>query len=81
MANIKSNERSHNQDVKKHKAAHANMSALRKNVKQTRNSNDASKIDQTYSMIDRTASKGRIHKNKANRLKSRTAIAINKANK
>ncbi|AJQ45123.1 30S ribosomal protein S20 [Ureaplasma diversum] len=79
MANIVANEKSYRHSQKVRKQNHAKMSKLRTVVKKVRNSNDQSKLVEAYSVIDKTASKGVIHKNKANRLKSRTAKALNKA--
>lgn len=79
MANIVANEKTYRHSQKVRKANHAKMSKLRTVVKKVRNSNDQSKLVEAYSVIDKTASKGVIHKNKANRLKSRTAKALNKA--
>ncbi|WP_303923434.1 30S ribosomal protein S20 [Ureaplasma parvum] len=76
MANIVSNEKTYRHTQKVRKENHAKMSKLRTIVKKTRSSNEQAQLNEAYKVIDTTASKGVIHKNKANRLKSRTAKAF-----
>ncbi|WP_031489405.1 30S ribosomal protein S20 [Ureaplasma canigenitalium] len=78
MANIIANEKYHRHSEKVRKQNHAEMSKLRTIVKKVRNGDDASQLSLAYKTIDTTCQKGVIHKNKANRLKSRTARALNK---
>ncbi|MCV3754193.1 30S ribosomal protein S20 [Ureaplasma zalophigenitalium] len=79
MANIVSNEKSYRHNEKVRKQNHSKMSKLRTVVKKVRNSEKVENSAIAYSVIDKTASKGVIHKNKAARLKSRTMKALNKA--
>lgn len=76
MANIKSNIKRHNQDEKKRKLNHSKMSQLRTVVKKTKVSKKPEDLNQTYMLADKAAKTNRIHRNKANRIKSRTALAI-----
>lgn len=78
MANIKSNKKRHIQDKKKRNLNHSKNSECRTIVKKTRNSKLQTDLDKTYSVVDKAAKSKRIHKNKANRIKSRTAKAISK---
>ncbi len=78
MANIKSNKKRHIQDKKKSKQNHSLNSKRRTIVKKTRLSKKPEDLSLTYSVADKDAKVKRIHKNKANRIKSRIAKAINK---
>jgi len=57
------------------------LSRMRKAVKSVRTSPDketaAERLRATAALLDKIASKGTIHKNKASRLKSRLAKAVN----
>lgn len=79
MANIKSNEKSHRQDLKTNLNNREQKSAMRTAVKKARK--DATSHDDlklANKKLDTVARKGIIHKNKANRTKSRLAKAVNK---
>ena len=73
MANIKSNEKSLRQDTKVHKNNHSQLAKMRTQVKKTNNNLSDESVSETYKVVDTVARKGIIHKNKANRIKSRTA--------
>lgn len=78
MANIVSNEKSHRADVKRHKANHAKLSAMKTQIKKTKAAGTQESYSEACSKIDKTLAHGVIHKNKARRLKSRLAKHINK---
>ena len=80
MANIKSNKKRHVQDKKKRSLNHSKNSECRTVVKKTRVSRSQEDLDKTYSVVDKAAKRRRIHKNKANRIKSRVSRAIAKSN-
>ena len=77
MANIKSNEKSLNQDKKTNKNNHSQLSKMRTIVKKTRNNPTNDQLTEGYKVVDTVSRKGIIHKNKANRLKSRLAKKVN----
>lgn len=77
MANIKSNKKSHIQDTKKYQNRRPQLAAARTQIKKTRNEATNEQLTLAYKQLDTIARKGIIHKNKANRLKSRLAKAIN----
>lgn len=77
MANIKSNEKSFRQDKKVHKNNHPQLSKMRTIVKKTRNTPTEAQLSEGYKVVDTVARKNIIHKNKANRLKSRLAKKAN----
>ena len=77
MANIKSNEKSLRKNTKRHENNHAQLSKMRTIVKKTRIDLKQDKLNESYKVIDTVARKNIIHKNKANRLKSRLAKKIN----
>ncbi len=76
MANIDSKEKSLRKNEKVRKQNHAQRSDLRTTVKKTRNTKKG--LDDVYSKSDKLAKTNKIHRNKANRIKSRTAKAVNK---
>jgi len=78
MANIKSNIKTKKQSDKKHAANKAKISGLKNNVKNARASKDAKALNKVYASADSLSRKHVIHRNKANRIKSRTAKAMNK---
>ena len=80
MANIKSNKKRHVQDKKKRSLNHSKNSEYRTVVKKTRVSKSQEDLDKTYSVVDKAAKRKRMHKNKANRIKSRVSRAIAKSN-
>jgi len=73
MAKIKSNIKTKKQSDKKHAANKNKIDALKLTVKQNK---DLNKI---YRQADALSRKHVIHRNKANRIKSRRAKAMNKA--
>lgn len=81
MANIKSNKKRHAQDEKKRVLNHSKNSEVRTRVKKARSSSDEKQLPEVYSCADKAAKRGRIHKNKANRIKSRTTKAVTKSKK
>ena len=81
MANIKSNEKSLRQDTKVHKNNHSQLAKMRTQVKKTNNNLSDESVSETYKVVDTVARKGIIHKNKANRIKSRTVKKNNAAKK
>ena len=81
MANIKSNTKSIRKTAKKQKRNRATKTTYKNNIKRTRATGNAADLNKSYKSIDSALAKGTITKNKANRLKSRTAKAANKANK
>lgn len=78
MANIKSNIKTKKQSDKKHAANRVALSNLKNDTKKARSSKDAKDISQLYSRADSLSRKHIIHRNKANRIKSRNAKAANK---
>lgn len=80
MANIKSNEKSFRQDKKVNKNNHSQLSKMRTIIKKTRKNTTAEQLNESYKVIDTVARKNIIHKNKANRLKSRLAKKMNQQN-
>ncbi|GAA5414450.1 30S ribosomal protein S20 [Ureaplasma ceti] len=78
MANIKSNEKSIRQDARRNANNHSQLASMRTMVKKTRNNPTAEgQLSAGYKSVDTVARKGIIHKNKANRLKSRMAKKAN----
>jgi small subunit ribosomal protein S20 len=80
MANTKSAEKRHRQNVNQRERNRAHRSRLRTSIKRLRSvisSGDASAAEailpETLSVIDKTAQKGVIHPNAASRYKSRLA--------
>ena len=78
MANIKSNIKTKRQSDKKYKANKAKISTLKSSTKKARASKDAKDLKVVYKNADSLSRKRVIHRNKANRIKSRTAKAANK---
>ncbi|MGL4952156.1 MAG: 30S ribosomal protein S20 [Mycoplasma sp.] len=79
MANIQSNKKRHAQDKKKNKLNHSKISEVRTTIKKAKINKDEQSLVNAYSVVDKAAKCKRIHKNKANRIKSRLAI-INNSN-
>ncbi len=80
MANIKSNEKSLRQNLKVHKNNHSQLAAMRTNFKKYNNNVNDENVSAAYKSLDTIARKGIIHKNKANRMKSRIALKNNQLN-
>lgn len=79
MANIKSNTKTIRKTAKKQRRNRAAKTTYKNIVKCARTSGNATDLNKSYKSIDSALAKGVITKNKANRLKSRTAKATNKA--
>ncbi|MBP5256923.1 MAG: 30S ribosomal protein S20 [Mycoplasma sp.] len=79
MANIKANIKSIRKTIKRQKRNHSIKTIYKNNIKRARNSKNFTDLNKSYKSIDSALAKGVITKNKANRLKSRTAKAINKS--
>lgn len=78
MANIKSNIKTKKQSDKKHAKNSVALSNLKNNVKKVKSSKDAKDLNNLYAKADSLSRKRVIHRNKANRIKSRNAKALNK---
>lgn len=81
MANIKSNIKTKKQSDKKHAANRVALTNLKNNTKNVRSSGKKEDLNKLYATADSLSRKHIIHRNKANRIKSRNAKAANKANK
>lgn len=81
MANIKSNLKTKRQSDKKHAANRVALSNLKNDTKKVRSSKDKKDLNALYSRADSLSRKRIIHRNKANRIKSRNAKAANKTTK
>lgn len=81
MANIKSNIKSIRKTSKRQKRNRSVKTTYKNSIKRARISGNATDVNKSYKFIDSALAKGTITKNKANRLKSRTAKAVNKNNK
>lgn len=81
MANIKSNLKTKKQSDKKHAKNRNALADLKNNTKKVRSSHDKKDLSKLYSCADSLSRKRVIHRNKANRIKSRNAKAANKASK
>lgn len=86
MANIKSAEKRNRQNERRRERNRAATSALRTQIKKMRNTigeGDEKAINtmlsETFSMIDRSAKRNIIHRNTADRYKSRLSKAVQKA--
>ena len=77
MANIKANIKSIRKTTKRQKRNRSVKTIYKNNIKRTRNSKNYIDLNKSYKSIDSALAKGVITKNKANRLKSRIARAIN----
>lgn len=80
MANIKSKQKSCIRNKRVRDNRKPQLSATRTQVKKTRKNLTAEQVQLAYKSLDTIARKGIIHKNKANRLKSRLARALNQVN-
>lgn len=79
MANIKSNIKTKKQSDKKHAANKAKVFKFKTITKKARAKGDKKDLAQAYKSADSLSRKHVIHRNKANRIKSRLAKAANKA--
>lgn len=77
MANIKSSIKSIRKEKKTRTANHSKISTLRTKVKTANTKLDNNSLNDVNSYADNLATKGIISKNKASRIKSRTAKKIN----
>ncbi len=80
MANIKSNIKTKRQSDKRHAANSLKVFKLKTISKKVRAKNDKKDLALAYKNADSLSRKHVIHRNKANRIKSRLAKAANKAN-
>jgi small subunit ribosomal protein S20 len=71
MPNIKSAKKKLRQDAKKETQNMTYKKTVKKTVKNMTKMKDAKDLSKAYSVIDKAAKKGVMHKNKAARLKSR----------
>lgn len=76
MANIKSNEKRHLQDTKKHLLNHIQMSKLKTQIKKVQKTKSKEELAKLFSLVDSSLSKGIITKNKADRIKSRISLFL-----
>ncbi len=81
MANIKSNIKSVRKTIKRKKRNSAVKSTYKTLVKKSKINQDKNSLNAVYKKIDSACAKGIITKNKANRIKSRTAKYLNKNKK
>jgi small subunit ribosomal protein S20 len=81
MANIKANIKSIRKDKKRTQRNKIVLSGLKTQIKKTRANCTAATVSISYKSLDSAASKGKISKNKARRLKSKLARNLNKAGK
>lgn len=81
MANIKSNIKTKKQSDKRHASNRVALSNLKNDTKKARSGKDKKDLNKLYSRADSLSRKHIIHRNKANRIKSRNAKALNKTNK
>lgn len=78
MANIKANIKNIRKIERRTKVNKTNVSATKTSIKKARTNKDAKSLSEAYKKVDSSCSKGKIHKNKANRIKSRLAKQANK---
>ncbi|MDR3249717.1 MAG: 30S ribosomal protein S20 [Mycoplasmataceae bacterium] len=78
MANIKSNIKSIRKNKKKTIRNKIVISTLKTNIKNHKKEPNSNSLSTIYQKADSALSKGKIHKNKANRIKSRMAKLANK---
>ncbi|MDE5767731.1 MAG: 30S ribosomal protein S20 [Malacoplasma sp.] len=79
MANIKSNIKRNKQNKARNVVVHSQKSAMKTQIKKTRNTKSDKDLSLAYKKIDSALSKGIIKQNKADRLKQRLALNNNKA--
>lgn len=77
MANIKSNEKSLRQNNKIRLKHRGEKTQLKNQIKKTKENKTVDNLNMTYSLADKLARKGTISKNKARRIKSKNANALN----
>jgi small subunit ribosomal protein S20 len=77
MANIKANIKNIRKTRKQNSRNKSHITALRSKTKTVRKTKKDTDLALAYQKIDSACAKGKIHKNKANRLKSRLAKASN----
>jgi len=78
MANIKANVKSIRKNAKRTKINRSHNTALKNLVKKARASKKQEDINAVYAKADSLVAKGVIHKNKAQRIKSRVVLNANK---
>ncbi|MDR3330450.1 MAG: 30S ribosomal protein S20 [Mycoplasmataceae bacterium] len=77
MANIKANIKNIRKTRKQHARNKSEISKSRSKIKTARQTKSQKDLAVAYKKIDSICAKGKIHKNKANRIKSRLAKAAN----
>ncbi|MDR0545795.1 MAG: 30S ribosomal protein S20 [Mycoplasmataceae bacterium] len=78
MANIKANIKNIRKTARQHQNNKMHITSLRNKVKHVRTSKNQIDLQAAYKKIDSACAKGKIHQNKANRLKSRLAKQVSK---
>ncbi|MDR2567903.1 MAG: 30S ribosomal protein S20 [Mycoplasmataceae bacterium] len=81
MANIKSNIKSIRKTQKRTIANKAVKTSLKNTIKKVRTTGNSELVPTVYQKADSALAKGKIHKNKANRIKSRMAKEVNRKQK
>ncbi|MDR2369363.1 MAG: 30S ribosomal protein S20 [Mycoplasmataceae bacterium] len=77
MANIQANIKNIRKTRKQHVCNKRQITALRSKAKTVRTTKKVTDLSLAYKQADAACAKGKIHKNKANRLKSRLAKTVN----
>jgi small subunit ribosomal protein S20 len=78
MANIKANIKNIRKSRKQHNRNKSEITNARSKMRIVRQSQSQEDLAIAYKKIDSICAKGKIHKNKANRIKARLAKAANK---
>lgn len=78
MANIQSNIKRNSQSKERNLLIHSQLSTMKTYIKKAQKSKESADVSKANSYIDSCLSKGLIKKNKANRLKSRLSLFVNK---
>ncbi|MDR0739809.1 MAG: 30S ribosomal protein S20 [Mycoplasmataceae bacterium] len=81
MANIKANIKNIRKTKKRHARNKRTITSLRSKSKTVRKTQTSKDLAVAYKNVDSACAKGKIHKNKANRIKSRLAKAPKKTAK
>ncbi len=78
MANIKSNIKSIRKNKKRSIQNKHQISKMKSTIKKARLNPTEQNVNDVYKIVDSSLAKGKIHKNKANRIKSRIAKKLKK---
>lgn len=78
MPIIKSAKKKLRKDINKTKRNNTYKEAYKKSIHKAKKEKDKKLLQEVFSRIDKAAKKGVIHKNKANRLKSRISAFLEK---